>query len=623
MQTHRSALLLGAIVVASAAGAAPTRDCSRNAALGYWMAMAEMQNPDVPVALAEQLERTARGDAPWDERLGTIVDANRDALTTMHRASSLPFCDWGLEYSRNAEAPIAHLVRARTLARLNVLYGLRLVHQGKPGEAAVAWASGLRFSRDISAGSPLIGALYASEQLRAHMRAIEGARGRLPVDELREIERIVSSLPEDGFDWGAAIDVELGGALGLQERLAASEDPCGQLRGFVAGGRSRTEQDRAVAAYLGIPMERLADRQAVKQALARGLTAMTALRPRMVAAFRLPFAKSVPAVREVVAKAKADPTLAQGWPSLARANEDARAALIDAHGSLLAALRGREVAATTGRERTLRDVASPDVPLATILDRAGEYVKRYSVTFTNVQVEETYAQWIMSAWTTAKGDVGGIDGNWTASNPSQSLATANLRSELVWVAVPGEVPWRAFRDVVEWNGKPRPQSVGRLARLFTNPGPAAADQGRRILQQSSELFLGPRRDVNLPTLGLLLLLPDNQRRFEFTRQGEGTIANVRGVEVAFRELARPTLVRDRGQDIPSEGRFGIDPATGAVLRSEILYVSRGSVATDYRRQPGFDVLVPDEMREAPGVRSLDQRTWGSANRARYGEYRRF
>jgi hypothetical protein len=35
------------------------------------------------------------------------------------------------------------------------------------------------------------------------------------------------------------------------------------------------------------------------------------------------------------------------------------------------------------------------------------------------------------------------------------------------------------------------------------------------------------------------------------------------------------------------------------------------------------VLVPDEMREAPGVHSLDQRTWGVAFRARYGEYRPF
>ena len=45
-------------------------------------------------------------------------------------------------------------------------------------------------------------------------------------------------------------------------------------------------------------------------------------------------------------------------------------------------------------ERKLRDVASPDVPLATILDRASEYVKHYSNTFRNVLAEEEYRQWL-------------------------------------------------------------------------------------------------------------------------------------------------------------------------------------------------------------------------------------
>ena len=68
----------------------------------------------------------------------------------------------------------------------------------------------------------------------------------------------------------------------------------------------------------------------------------------MVAAFRLPYAKSVPAVREVVAKAKADPTLAQGWPSM----------------------------------RHHRD------------------------TFTNVLAEETCQQWLRAEWATASAEMG-------------------------------------------------------------------------------------------------------------------------------------------------------------------------------------------------------------------------
>lgn len=36
---------------------------------------------------------------------------------------------------------------------------------------------------------------------------------------------------------------------------------------------------------------------------------------------------------------------------------------------------------------------------------------------------------------------------------------------------------------------------------------------------------------------------------------------------SFREVASPTLIRDRARDVPSLGRFWIDPASGAVLRS--------------------------------------------------------
>jgi hypothetical protein len=340
----------------TSAGHSPTArsrpDCGRNAALGYWMAMAEMQNPEASASLADDLERASRGDAPWDDRFSRIVDANHDALDTMRRASREPYCDWGLEYSRNAEAPIAHLVRARALARLNVLLGLQFLRQGKPAEAADAWAAGLRFSKDIASGAPLLGALYASNQMQLHMRAIERARQQLPVDKIRGIEKLVSSLPEDGFDWGAVIDVELGGVMGLQQRLVGSDDPCRDLRSFVGRGESPAEQERAVADYLGVPVERLTDRQAVSQAIKRGLSTMTSLRPQLVAAFRLPPRQSTGAVRNVVAKAKADPTLAQGWPSFARANEGSRGDLVKARASLLLALRHtKPAAASTETER--------------------------------------------------------------------------------------------------------------------------------------------------------------------------------------------------------------------------------------------------------------------------------
>jgi len=244
-------------------------------------------------------------------------------------------------------------------------------------------------------------------------------------------------------------------------------------------------------------------------------------------------------------------------------------------------------------ERRLRDVASADVPLATILDRAGEYVKRYSGTFRNVRAEEACQQWLRGEFATTSAETG----LYGSPRADQRTESRSLRSEVVWVTGPDATSWEVFRDVFEMNGRTLPDHEGRLVRLFANPAPGAAEQARRILAESSRRFMGPRRDVNLPTLALLWLLPENQRRLQLERKGERTIAARPGVEVEFREVASPTLVRDRGTDVPSRGRFWIEPASGAVLRSEVAYAERGFVTTEYRREAGFEVLVPDVMME--------------------------
>ena len=69
--------------VAQASDRATT--CAQNAALRYWMAFAQMENPDASGDLAQQLEKTARGQMPWDAALAPFVERNRDAVATMHR----------------------------------------------------------------------------------------------------------------------------------------------------------------------------------------------------------------------------------------------------------------------------------------------------------------------------------------------------------------------------------------------------------------------------------------------------------------------------------------------------------------------------------------------------------
>jgi hypothetical protein len=81
---------------------------TRNAALRYWLAFAELKDPPADKETQELLQKTVLGNASWDEqKLGPILDANGAALGIFDRASKLPDCEWGLEYGRDVAASIA------------------------------------------------------------------------------------------------------------------------------------------------------------------------------------------------------------------------------------------------------------------------------------------------------------------------------------------------------------------------------------------------------------------------------------------------------------------------------------------------------------------------------------
>src|SRR5260370_16461278 len=64
---------------------------TRNAALRYWMAFAELQDPPTDKATAELLEKTAPGEAPREQaKPGPILDKNQDAILPRQRPPNLP-----------------------------------------------------------------------------------------------------------------------------------------------------------------------------------------------------------------------------------------------------------------------------------------------------------------------------------------------------------------------------------------------------------------------------------------------------------------------------------------------------------------------------------------------------
>jgi hypothetical protein len=201
---------------------------TKNAALRYWMAFAEMQDTTADKATQELLEKTAGAEAPWDEaRLGTILDANEDAIRMMQRATKLPECDWGLEYNRGPQASIAYAPRARALARLNTLEGMRQLAKGDSQAAVNTWLAGIRFSEDLARGGTLIFALMAKSVLLPDLRLLEQAarNGRLSEAEKKDVLGRVRAMREDAFDWASAWGMETATLEQMLQELRKASDP--------------------------------------------------------------------------------------------------------------------------------------------------------------------------------------------------------------------------------------------------------------------------------------------------------------------------------------------------------------------------------------------------------------
>jgi hypothetical protein len=246
----------------------------------------------------------------------------------------------------------------------------------------------------------------------------------------------------------------------------------------------------------------------------------------------------------------------------------------------------------------------PAAALEALLAKAGDYVSRYADTFSNIVAEERGRQWWQSG---------------------ETITSRTTLAEMVFVRLPGPLPWGTFRDVFERDGRSIRPRDRRLEALFVHAPADALQQANAILRQSASHNLGPvYRTANIPTLALLFLLPENARRFSFERQGERRFGGTAAQEISFKEQTTPTLVHDHGNnDTPARGRFWIDASRGAVLRSEVSYRVRGEdagfVATEYRSEPRFDILVPGVMSElylVPGGGRIEASS-------QYSKYRRF
>ena len=222
--------LIAFAVVAPANAQLPYPADTKNAALRYWIAFSEMKDLPADKPTQDLLEKTLSAEALWDEKkIAPILDANKFAIDIMQRATKLPDCDWGIEYKQGTSASIAYAPRARALARLNTLEGMRQLAAGNTQSATDTWLAGVRFSQDLARGGSLIFALMAKNALLANLRALTlaAANGQLTVAERQLVATTVRALPEGAFDWSAAWGVESATLDHFLHELQSASDPRG------------------------------------------------------------------------------------------------------------------------------------------------------------------------------------------------------------------------------------------------------------------------------------------------------------------------------------------------------------------------------------------------------------
>jgi hypothetical protein len=260
--------------------------------------------------------------------------------------------------------------------------------------------------------------------------------------------------------------------------------------------------------------------------------------------------------------------------------------------------------------------------LPAVLKHAATYVSDFAHRVSGLAAEELYVQDIEEA----------------PGRRAPGLSHRELKSDLLLVQIPGNLPVE-FRDVFEVDGQPVRDRGDRLTRLFLNPasgGPQAAE----IVAESARYNIGRVvRTMNTPMLPLIFLSAAVQRGFEFKRAPDATptMAQQAAIDsghftvsaevwvVEYREKQRGTIIRTpEGRDLPSHGRFWLDPNDGRVLQSELITETPSApniVATidvSYQTEPELGLPVPAQMRERYEF-GIGQAVTGAAT---YGHFRK-
>ena len=206
---------------------------------------------------------------------------------------------------------------------------------------------------------------------------------------------------------------------------------------------------------------------------------------------------------------------------------------------------------------------TPGSGFTTIIGSAMRYVMAYEQKFTLLAADETYVQELQRP--PNPGD------NLSRTNPGGGMRAGGamsrlvIKSDFLLVQLGGDGEgWMPFRDAYEVKGAKVRNRDERLLKLFQGDDQERFEKAAKFNEVTASHNLGNvARTINIPTLAMMFLHPRVNERFEFTDEGEETIAGRVLRRAAYREVVRPTLIKTtRGRDLALTGHLWIDPFTG-------------------------------------------------------------
>jgi hypothetical protein len=174
-----------------------------------------------------------------------------------------------------------------------------------------------------------------------------------------------------------------------------------------------------------------------------------------------------------------------------------------------------------------------------------------------------------------------------------------LRGEVFFLFAAAEREWMAIRDVKEVDGVPLTGTTDVRATLRTLPAGQVAD---RMKSYNARYNIGRiTRDINEPTLALLVLDATHRDRFRFKADKPRQAGARRLVPLSFKERERPTLIRTpAGKPIYTSGELMVEAETGRIWQTTLnasVDAIKVQLTTEYSFDQRLGLLLPTVFRE--------------------------